>query len=63
MSNKKSLNFIKILSGVVIMIGIAIATAGIMFPLDKIITITLSNLLLIVYLGLLIGYLIIKKFS
>jgi hypothetical protein len=63
MSNKKAINFIKTLSGVVIIIGIAIASAGILSPLDKIIAITLSNLLLIVYLGLLIGYLIIKKYS
>ncbi len=62
MANKrnKSLNFILTLSGAVIIIGIAIITAGILLPLDIKIVLNLSNLLLIAYLGFLIGYLISK---
>lgn len=61
MSNKnKSLNFIRTLSGVVLIIGIAIITAGILLPLDIKMVTNLSNLLLIVYLGFIIGNLINK---
>jgi hypothetical protein len=60
MSSKKNVStFVIKLSAIVLISGIAIATAGILLPLDKKISIALSNTLLALYLGLLIGYLLI----